>query len=131
MSVKVSWMNPEQSIILQKFEDPWTVEEHRKSLYRIGEMVAHQAHTVHSIADMTESQFAPGKLMVSTRVAENIVQPNTGLLFIVRPSPVITSVVAAARRFMPRVESRLRFVDTVAEACEIIAAHEQNQYTSR
>ncbi|MEM6281182.1 MAG: hypothetical protein AAF787_03235 [Chloroflexota bacterium] len=120
MGINVTWGNPQKTVILQRFKDPWTVEEHRASLLKIGEMVASQPHTVHAIADMTESGFAPARMMVSTRVAESVMQPNSGLLFIVQPTPVIKSIVTAARRFMPRVNSQLQVVATIDEARTII-----------
>lgn len=131
MGVNVSWDNPERTVIRHTFEDPWTLEEHKTSLYEIQAMVASQNHTVHSIADLSKTKTAPGRLMLNTRVAESIRQSNSGLLFMVQAPGLVKSIVRASERFMPKVAANLTIVDTCEEAYAIIRAHEQAQGGAR
>ena len=118
--IVVDWGNADESLLIMKFIEKWTLEEYQDTNYKAYDMINQQSHPVVVIVDMRQSDGTPrGFLHASHQFAK------------MRPAHMLTSVVLAdsavwktlwqtAIHLYGAIENgNITFVDTVDKAYKV------------
>jgi hypothetical protein len=124
MPISATWANDEHSIILVEYTGRWTWDEFNQiGIVEISHMMESVPHTVHLLADMTQSFPLPqgGALSHARNVTGNY-PDNWGLLVIVSQNMLVTAMVNVFRTaFKSGSGGKTYNAKTLDEAMQLIA----------
>ena len=125
MSIKVSWDNPEKTVIRQDISGYWTAEEYVDSVLEMYDTMKTVTQTVDIIVDMTQIRNFPTRMLASAPRFNTQLPPNRGLTIGINVPRHLVSIVRIALRLYPRLGRNLNFVNTVEDAYNIIERYRQ------
>lgn len=121
MPIHVHWDNDEKTILMEVFEGRWVIEDYYRMIDEAVERLAEVSHTVHIIADATQSTMPPTQIMIGMQYALKRIPSNQGLTVFVKLNRVMLMFVEVARQISPTVAKSTYMADTVEEARRLIA----------
>lgn len=122
MPLQIVWDHPEHRILRQVFIGEWTIEDHKALIIRTRKLLDGLPHTVHLIIDGRRSQRTPFNILSLARFIDAHVAPNQGEVTILGADVFARSALEVGRRIAPKATARLRLVDTLEAAYDIITA---------
>jgi hypothetical protein len=129
MPIKVSWDNPQKSVIRAVYDQVWTLEDYHAMIDEMHKMVISVENTVHFISDFTHSRSSPSKLLSTGRHVENTMTPNSGINVIINASGFLKAMAQVSMRLFLK-DVQIYFADSLEEAYKIIEQHEQAKMRS-
>jgi hypothetical protein len=124
MPINVSWGNLEKTVVYTEFVENWTLEDNHNMIDAMYALNSSVSHTVHNILDFTRSTSSPARLLTSGNHIEKRSVSNTGISVIVKANGFVKAMAQLIMKMFVS-NQKLYFVDTLAEAYDIIAQHEQ------
>jgi hypothetical protein len=121
MGIQLTWDNEQHTILVQTYEDPWTLEDYQRCAEETGQTITGQQHTVHVIIDNSRSKETPSNILSVVRYADSIVAPNQGIVVIVRPNSTFRAVSNVSRKIAPRATRNTYFAASLEDARHLIA----------
>lgn len=124
MPIHTSWASAENTILLSEFGESWTLDDFHNMVDEMHRLISSADHPVHLISDFSRSKVSPAKLLSVGRHVENKSSANMGISVSVGANAFIKALTTVAQRMFLK-DSQLYFADTLEEAFQIIAQHEQ------
>ncbi len=121
MPVSIYWDNDEKTILVEKFDGHWTIEEYYRLVDTDAEWLGQVPHMVHVIYDATTSSMPPRQIFSGIQYALKKLPPNQGLTVFVKLNRVMTMFVDVASQISPRFARTHYYAETIEEARRIIA----------
>jgi hypothetical protein len=121
MGIEVSWYNNEHTILLERFDGRWLLEDYYRMVDEASALLAATPHTVHIIVDASASSLPPSHMVSGMRYALKKMPANQGAVVFVGPGAFITALIELAKRFSPQTTGGLFIVATREEALALIA----------
>src|SRR5574341_1447103 len=120
MPIHVSWFDPEQTILLQKLEGNWTIDDFLEVFHRSTDMLNTQDHKVDIIMDMSHS-FRPPVFRIATtaQYVEEHASPNRRLAVVICDF-YMQVVIKAIATIAPKTLQSIRFASTMKGAVDVI-----------
>lgn len=125
MPIQLFWDNAEKTILMEKYEGRWTVEDYYRLVDKFSIKCAEVPHTAHLIADLGDSSMPPGQMLAGIQYAIKNYPPNTGIMVYVGVNRVMTMFIELGRQFSPRFSQFVYTADTVEAARRLIAEKSQ------
>jgi hypothetical protein len=116
MPVRVSWDNPQQTVVRYEFDGRWTWDEFAEATQQCGALIRTQAHVVNILADMRQGIVPSRYAIMQVKNAYDRAADNTGLMIIVTSDRFITLLYQAFRVLYPDLAERIRIFDDLDEA---------------
>lgn len=124
MPIEVRWGNSDKTVIISKHVANWTLQEYYAMIEETFAMITGVAHTVHFIADFTDSSMAPSQILSTGPHVQKRSAPNTGITVVVGGAGFIKALINVARKvFLSNMQ--IFMSNTIAEAYAIIEQHEK------
>lgn len=124
MPITLSWLDPEETILLTTFEGEWTYEEQLTSQRQQMALQESKPYTVHSITDLTRSGPMPvGVLSHLPRTAAIGTARNQGAAVVVG----VKGLARHATEIFSQVYSHVEIADTLEQALSVVEAHTTQQ----
>ncbi len=122
MPITVEWYNDAKTILLERFEGDWTLDEYKRLIDEARLMLSTVDHTVHILVDgRLKSPRLPANLISGGMLyAARHLPPNQGITVFVGVDAVSAIFVNIARNIGPRLHRTLFTTDTVEDALRII-----------
>jgi hypothetical protein len=130
MPIKVSWGNPEQSIIVSRFIEEWTLEDAHNMIDEMYSMTSSVNHAVHVVIDFTHSLSSPAKLLTAGNHIEKRSSHNTGISIVVKANGFLRAMTQLITKMFVS-DTKLYFANTLDEAYQLVAQHEQSHVKSQ
>lgn len=134
MSIQLNWCNEEKTILCHNYEGTWTLEDLHNMIdksYSLIDSVGH-AGIVDIIADVSQSQTPPGKLLSVSRHYRSKRHERQGIQVVVGTSlrlSFMKIITQTAMAIIPQARN-VRFASTVEEAHQIIKSNRQQLHHS-
>jgi hypothetical protein len=121
MGIRLTWDNEQHTILVQTYEDPWSLEDYQRCAEETGQTITGQQHTVHVIIDNSRSKETPSNILSVVRYADSIVAPNQGIVVIVRANSTFRALSNVSRKIAPRATRNTYFAASLEDARHLIA----------
>ncbi|HEX2908381.1 MAG TPA: hypothetical protein VHO69_16025 [Phototrophicaceae bacterium] len=123
MTVHIDWHDANHSILLMQFEKDWTLEDLRYASEQGWSMMATVDHKVYTIMDVTQGNKLPSGFLPYARRLVSHRPANAGLMAIAGGTPLMRAVYSTLLQIYGAINPtfKVRFVNTVADACEAIS----------
>ncbi len=125
MPMKVIWDDENQTIIRQIYTGVVTTEDYYAAIDEFALLASSVTHTVHSIMDRREIQVVTGSYMNALRYGNGKMPDNLGLRVIINANGMTKMMINIGTRIAPRLVANIHFVNTLEQAYEVIASHQQ------
>lgn len=122
MPIHIYWDNDEKTILMEKFDGQWTIEEYYQLIDEDAERLAQVPHVVHVVIDASTSSMPPKQIFSGIQYALKKLPPNQGLTVFVKLNRAMEMFVEVAQQISPRFAGTYYAAATVEEARLIIAA---------
>jgi hypothetical protein len=122
MPIEMRWLNEEKTVLLETFDNDWTVADYRQMVDEAAKLLATVSHTVHIIVDATAtgSRLPNNLLSGGMSYAVRHVPTNQGLTVFVNASILVQMMINIARKISPNLANTIFLTDSVAKAQHII-----------
>ena len=98
MSITVTWDNPINTVLRWEFNGWWSWYDFSVIQKQSNEMMASVKHTVHAIADMSNTRFIPPNALIEFGRAVKDVPANNGIIVLVNCSFLLETMVQTYMR---------------------------------
>ncbi|MEO8609275.1 MAG: hypothetical protein ABI690_15395 [Chloroflexota bacterium] len=129
MPINVSWGNAQKTIIVSAFNGEWALEDSHNMIDEMYKLTSSVSHNVHVVLDFTNSLSSPAKMLSSGNHIEKRSSSNTGLSIIVKANGFIKAISQLIMKLFVS-NGKLFFVDTIAEAFQMIEQYERTEVKS-
>lgn len=116
MTVTVDWYDPEETILLYTYTDPWTWEECVTAIQAGRDMMRSKSHDVPLLHDMLASSKLPSSVLSKTVSVIKTRPENTGLTVFVTSGTLQQRLFDVLTRIIPQLARHYIMVTTIAEA---------------
>jgi hypothetical protein len=116
LGIHAVWDNPEKTVILQSFDDPWDWDDVIAAQYEINSLLDTVTYKVHLISDMKKTPRIPGNYFEEMSKLVDNVHPNVGLSITVTANPLLKEMFYIFTAKRGGVDFEYRFMNTVEEA---------------
>lgn len=120
MSIKVDWVNQEQSIIGYIVKDTWTSLEMESAIENSFILSETVEHTVDVIVDMRRSQSVPDDALLLFKNALKVLPENRGRIVVISTDEVTKTFFKMLKLVGGQPAKKISIVDTPRQAIEII-----------
>lgn len=124
MPIQVRWGNAENTVVVCEFEPKWTLEEYYTMIDDAYTLMISVTHTVHTIADFTNSRMAPSQILTSGRHVQKHSAPNSGITVVVSGGGFIKALLDIAQKLY-LTGKKIFVANTIEEAFAIVQKHEK------
>jgi hypothetical protein len=116
MPVVAAWVDNDQTLMVYRFESPWTMEQVYAALDAGLRLMAVVPHPVDSLFDFSQSGTAPSQILMAMRYAERHPPDNLRYSVVFGLNPFLALLVGVAQRVAPRLMQNVRITKTRDEA---------------
>jgi len=121
MPVQIQWHDEDNHILYYRLQGEWTSTEFCDAVsWAIERTKEHAPAKVHSIVDTSETNSVPPDFFSQVSFLRAQVQPNSGLITVVYSPGIFTNILRLMLPLLPNIRSRVRMVDSVEEAENLI-----------
>lgn len=120
MSIKVDWVNQEQSIIGYIVKDTWTSLEMESAIENSFILSETVEHTVDVIVDMRRSQSVPDDALLLFKNALKVLPENRGKIVVISTDEITKTFFKMLKLVGGQPAKKISIVDTPRQAIEII-----------
>jgi hypothetical protein len=123
MAIRVSWDNPEKTVLYFLFEGRWRISEFDAAIHQMSALSCQVTYPVYSICDMTRCGAPPVGILWQARRAYQMAQENwAGTVIATNNRLVLDLLGSFLNAYAPQtVEKKISVVSTVEEARERLA----------
>jgi hypothetical protein len=116
----VEWLNPEQTILIQRFIGEYGVAEYQQVATETAKLLKTVDHPVDIILDFTEGHARKENFLASLGSIERKVQPNQRLLVVIKASSLLKNLATGMQSVAPKATDNMHFVETLEQALHLI-----------
>ncbi len=121
MPIQIQWYDEDKHIIRYQLQDSWTSAEFCDAVrWAVAQTKGYAPVKVHSMVDTSETNNVPPDFFSQVSFLRAQVQPNSGLITIVRSPGIFTNILRLMLPLLPNIRSRVRMVDSIEEAENLI-----------
>ncbi len=125
MGIKITWDNPEKTILVETFEDFWTLDDWHVMVDEAAALLAQIEYTVHVILDGTQSKTLPPQMLSGVRYAVKKMPKNQGILVFVNATMFAKTIINIAKKLTPLLVNTIEYADNLEQARNIIIQKSQ------
>jgi hypothetical protein len=125
MPISTTWFDPEKTILLTTYTDPYSWEEFDAATGKVTQMAAEIApNTVHLVVDMTNGSMPDSSVLGHLKPVE--FPENVGVNIMINPPGFLRTVITIAlNTFGRHMKDRNYFVHSMEAALEIIRKYDE------
>jgi len=121
MPISTRWYDDDHQVIILEFIGSWTWEELRQAQEVQAELANSVSHNIVALIEMSLTNTVPkGNVLALGRSTLNNIPENITLLILVNQSRLIEVFAELIIKMMPAWRNRMQFVNTIAEAQQLI-----------
>lgn len=129
MGITLHWDNEEQTVLVQRFQGEWVLNDYYRSLEEIQQLLYDHEQRVHLIIDLSES-FTPTSAVLETApYAMQRLQGCIGVGVVLGANTFMSTIVRTVLAMYPSLRQRLYLADDRASAYKIMKHFEARQRT--
>lgn len=125
MGIKVTWDNPEKTVLRQNFNGRWEIDELYHCIDKTHKLLSGLDHPVHIIIDLTNSKV-PTNVLSAMRYMDSRVAPNQGIVVVVGADDYTETIMDVAKRLAPHAIGNSYQTTSLEDARRVIL---ENVYT--
>lgn len=127
MPIHISWYDEAKTIMIHRYEEPWTIADYYAHIRRNYDLIEEVGHRVDIINDLRDLVQIPPDIIGAIRHAAHSAHENEGINMIVAANTLIQILVEKVYSSANVDVTPIRFVDTIEQALAVIAADRQKE----
>mgnify|MGYP005846085547 CR=1 FL=1 len=128
MAIRVSWDNPEKTVLYMLFEGRWRISEFDAALNQMQALTCHITHPIYTLCDMTRCGSPPVGILWQARRAYQMARENWAGTVVATQNRMVRDLLDSfLNAYAPQSVEKIIAVTTVEEARQRLAC----QYAKR
>lgn len=120
MSIDVTWLDDDQTVIYMKYDGNWTWDENIQVNKDLAEILAPKTFIVPIILDVTNSHLLPKNALSAIRKSVAIELPNEGVKYVIGASMFVKRMFQLVKQVSRSTFEEYVFVNSIDEALSLI-----------
>jgi hypothetical protein len=126
MSFTLEWVNEERRLIFWTVSEPWTWEELDAAWRQYCAMAESVTTPIHCVVDARLMRFVPKNTIQMGRDRYHVHPHNIGIMVVIGGPVMLKIALDVLRVMFPSEFGRYRFVETFAEAQQLVGSNPSN-----
>lgn len=129
--ITVDWDNPDRTIILCRFEDPWTWNEYYAMSRQMAAMFDNIDHVADTIIDMTRGHAMPSGVLSHMGRAVKLHTAKKGIIILVGVGGIVGPIIQIMNRLYPKMTRHFQQASSLEDAYARIARIQSERSLNR